>query len=225
MQEKQEMWVWSLSWEDPLEKEVATFSSILAWEISWTEEPGRLQSIGSWRIGHDWSDLAQKGGRSRPDPAFRSCVCVCRAMLEGDRAPFSLSLHLPSTPEHVELRLSPVILESSYSQKMLPCFCVPSPPHFEFWKWLTLKEYSYRIFQDKTHFHTSSLTQIRFSPAFIVMAPCLPAPIKPQVSLFSYDTFLTSEHSSFCNSLIYGPVHFVFHTLLLFPFYSLYWIL
>ena len=42
-----------LGQEDPLEKEIATHSSILAWEIPWTEEPGRLQSIGSQRVGHD----------------------------------------------------------------------------------------------------------------------------------------------------------------------------
>ena len=43
----QETRVRSLGWEDPLEKEMATHSSILAWKISWTEEPGRLQSLGS----------------------------------------------------------------------------------------------------------------------------------------------------------------------------------
>ena len=43
----QETWVLSLSLEDPLKKEMATHSSILAWEISWTEKPGRLQSMGS----------------------------------------------------------------------------------------------------------------------------------------------------------------------------------
>ena len=42
----QEAWVQSLGWEDPLEKEMATHSSILVWEIPWTEEPGRLQSMG-----------------------------------------------------------------------------------------------------------------------------------------------------------------------------------
>ena len=49
-----EVWVWSLGWEDPLEKEMATHSSILAWKIPLTEEPGRLQSMGSQRVGHDW---------------------------------------------------------------------------------------------------------------------------------------------------------------------------
>ena len=43
----------SLSWEDLLEKEMATHSSILAWKIPWTEEPGRLQFMGSQRVGHD----------------------------------------------------------------------------------------------------------------------------------------------------------------------------
>ena len=48
----QETWVQFLDWEDPLEEEMATHSSILAWEISQTEEPGRLQSMGSQRVKH-----------------------------------------------------------------------------------------------------------------------------------------------------------------------------
>ena len=50
----QETQVWSLGQEDPLEEETATHSSILAWKIPWTEEPGRLQFMGSQRIGHNW---------------------------------------------------------------------------------------------------------------------------------------------------------------------------
>ena len=49
----QETQVRALSWEDPLEKKMATHSSSLAWEIPWTEEPGRLQSIGLQRVEHD----------------------------------------------------------------------------------------------------------------------------------------------------------------------------
>ena len=49
--------VQSLGQEDPLEKEMATHSSILAWKIPWTEEPGRLQSVGSLRVRHDWVTL------------------------------------------------------------------------------------------------------------------------------------------------------------------------
>ena len=50
-----ETWVWSLGEEDPLEKEMAIHSSTIAWKIPWTEEPGRLQSTGSQRVGHDWA--------------------------------------------------------------------------------------------------------------------------------------------------------------------------
>ena len=49
----QETQVRSLGQEDPLEEGMATHSSALAWKISWTEEPGRLQSMGSLRVGHD----------------------------------------------------------------------------------------------------------------------------------------------------------------------------
>ena len=57
MQETWKTWVWSLGWEDPLEEEIATHSSILAWRIPSTEEPGVLQSAGH-RVRHNWSDLA-----------------------------------------------------------------------------------------------------------------------------------------------------------------------
>ena len=47
--------IWSLGQEDPLEEEMAAHSSNLVWEIPWTEEPGRLQSVGLQRVGHDWA--------------------------------------------------------------------------------------------------------------------------------------------------------------------------
>ena len=52
VQETPETWVRSLGREDPLEKEMTTHSSVLAWGIPWTEEPGRIQLIGSQRAGH-----------------------------------------------------------------------------------------------------------------------------------------------------------------------------
>ena len=60
------MWetrVQSLGWEDPLEKEMAIHSKIIAWEIQWTEEPGRLQSMGSQRVGHHLTTEQQKNNR------------------------------------------------------------------------------------------------------------------------------------------------------------------
>ena len=53
IEETQEMQVQSLGWQEPLEKEMATHCSILAWEIPWPEEPGGLQSMGLQRVGHD----------------------------------------------------------------------------------------------------------------------------------------------------------------------------
>ena len=61
--DKQETWVPSPGQEDPLEKEIATHCSILAWEIPWTEEPGELQSTGSQRVGQDSMTKLQSRGR------------------------------------------------------------------------------------------------------------------------------------------------------------------
>ena len=54
MQETQETWVQYMSREDPLKEEMTTHSSILAWGIPWSEEPGRLQSMGSQRVRYEW---------------------------------------------------------------------------------------------------------------------------------------------------------------------------
>ena len=54
MQKIQERWVRSLGWDDAQEKEMATHSSILAWNIPWTEEPDGLQVMGLWRVKYDW---------------------------------------------------------------------------------------------------------------------------------------------------------------------------
>ena len=79
----QETWVLSLGWEEPLEEDMATHSSILAWRIPWTEEPGGLQSMASERVGHDWV--------TKPSTAHISlyidvCVCVCVRKREREQA-------------------------------------------------------------------------------------------------------------------------------------------
>ena len=56
----QEMWVWSLGWEDPLEKEMATHSSILAWKMPWTEEPDGYNQWGHKRVGHNLATKQQQ---------------------------------------------------------------------------------------------------------------------------------------------------------------------
>ena len=62
--------VLSLGPEDPLEEEMAIHSSILAWRIPWTEEPGGFQSIGSHRVGHDFSDLAAAAAANKTPISF-----------------------------------------------------------------------------------------------------------------------------------------------------------
>ena len=56
----QETQVRSLGQEDPLQEEMATYSSIVAWKIPWTEEPSRLQSMGSQRVGHDMTEHSRE---------------------------------------------------------------------------------------------------------------------------------------------------------------------
>ena len=68
----QETWVQSLAWEDLLEKGMAAHSSILAWRIPWTEEPGGLQSMGSQRVGHS---LVTKP--PPPPPLYDCWITVC----------------------------------------------------------------------------------------------------------------------------------------------------
>ena len=101
------MWVWSLGWEDPLEKEMTTHSRILAWKIPWTEEPGRLQSKGLQRqtqlsnwaqgqslvtaesesIGHPViADSARPNGRSPPGS---SVLEILQEFLEWVVIPFT----------------------------------------------------------------------------------------------------------------------------------------
>ena len=80
-----ETWVRSLGQEDPLEKEMATHSSNLAWKIPWKEECGRLQSMGSQRVGHNWA-------------TFTSCVLSpwCHPTISSSVTPLSLPSIFPS---------------------------------------------------------------------------------------------------------------------------------
>ena len=83
---RQETWVWSLGEEDPLEESMATLSSIFSWRTPWTEEPGRLQFIGSQRVGYNWIDLARTytHSHSHSHSLYRDCWGSCRQ--DGGRA-------------------------------------------------------------------------------------------------------------------------------------------
>ena len=70
----QEIWIQSLGWEDPLEKGMATHSSILAWEIPWAEEPGGLQSMESQKSWHDLATKQPQCQMPRAGPVTESVV-------------------------------------------------------------------------------------------------------------------------------------------------------
>ena len=78
-----ETWVRSLGWEDHLEKEMAIHSSTIAWKIPWTEKPGRLQSMGSQRVRHDWATELNWGGSC--------CIKGCTSMLSHFLQPMDCS--------------------------------------------------------------------------------------------------------------------------------------
>ena len=89
--------IWCLGREDPLKVEMATHSSILAWRILWTEEPGGLQSMGSQKVGHDWATFI--GGCSRK---IKDLAIVSQPAGGCDRSEHALSVFLTSNP-HLHL--------------------------------------------------------------------------------------------------------------------------
>ena len=90
-----EMQIWSLVWEAPLEEGMATHSSILAWRIPSTEKPGRLQSIGSHRVGHNWNDLARTSFALKWVSCRQHIVGSCRRCLKKLKIELSYDSEIP----------------------------------------------------------------------------------------------------------------------------------
>ena len=87
--------VWSLGWEDPLEKEMATHSSNLAWRTPWTEEPGGLQSMRSQRVRHDWVTNTQLF-------FIQLCQSLSIYLLKGISLSFKQA-HIPPYPRYLSI--------------------------------------------------------------------------------------------------------------------------
>ena len=85
-----EIWLWSQGREDPLEKEMANHSSILAWRIPWTQESGRIQSMGSQRVGHDWANI----DRIKPNKEMGTCLWGISEQLRDSSGRHSLKLFI-----------------------------------------------------------------------------------------------------------------------------------
>ena len=121
MLETQEMRVRSLVWEDPLEEGIATHSSILARTIPWTEESVGLESIGSQRVRHDWSDWAHTGGISGKEPS-----CRCRRHIRdvgfitglADSLEKGMAVHTSTLAWRISWREDPAGLQSIELQRI-----------------------------------------------------------------------------------------------------------
>ena len=106
----QETRVQSLVWEDPMEKGMATHSSVLAWRIPGMGEPAGLPSMGSHRVGHDWSDLAAAAAASLKWTLSQTTVCVCVCVLVSQLCltlcdPVYCSLPGSSVPQILQARM------------------------------------------------------------------------------------------------------------------------
>ena len=95
----QETRVRSLGWEDPLEEGKATHCSTFAWKIPWTEEPGGLQSTGSHRVGHDWSEVSSSISMTR-------CFIFQLILAESAEEPKSLLMKVKEESEKGGLKLN-----------------------------------------------------------------------------------------------------------------------
>ena len=94
VQKTQETQVWSLGWEDPLEEEMATHSGILAWKISWTEDPGGLQPTGSQRVRQDWAAHTHTHTHTHTH-VIDILLAICHSQLLCQLACFSLRISVP----------------------------------------------------------------------------------------------------------------------------------
>ena len=94
--------VWSLGWEDPLEKGMATHSNILAWGIPWTEEPGGPQSMGLKRVGHNWATFTCTPSSSHRRRPLSRGILWCLSFQTLETSGGTLSLRAGSLPGNLE---------------------------------------------------------------------------------------------------------------------------
>ena len=121
VEETQEMLVWSLGQEDPLEKEMASHISILAWKTPWTEEPGGLQSTGLQRVRHDWVTK-------------HNTYIKCLEMTNLDSVLKSRDITLPTKVQIVKALVFPVFMYRCESRTIKKAECQRTDA-FKLWCW------------------------------------------------------------------------------------------
>ena len=135
----------SLGWENPLEEGMATHSSILAWRIPWTEEPGELQSMGSQRVGLDWASKYS----TQHIPICRSYACTPHQSYSS--ALYSSAKHSGEDPAILWDSLGSFPLSCRLNSESFPCLVISKPslrmkasagfcldPLLEPWPWIPL---------------------------------------------------------------------------------------
>ena len=171
-----ETWVRSLGQEDPLEKEMAPHSSILAWEIPWTEEPGRLQSMGSQRVRQDWMTFTFTFFPSqRPMESMQLSHNTMIIASEGTGVYISNSLHIAMEPwpswNCTTMFFKKKKLKSHEEQQArhVAHVCPPPPTHRHRWHvlcgqlWLaTIVQWHSAGEPPPPHTHTKHMMTIKF---------------------------------------------------------------
>ena len=148
-----ETWVLSLGWEDPLEKEMATHSSVLAWRIPGTGEPGGLPSMRPHRVGQYWSDLAAAAAADsilkRRDGDY--CHEIKRHLLLGRKVMTNIDsifksrdITLPTKAHLVKAMVFPVVTYgcASWTMKKAECRRIDA---YELWCWRRLLRVPWRL--------------------------------------------------------------------------------
>ena len=206
----QETHVQSLSWKDPLEKEMATHSSILAWAIPWTEEPGRLQSIGSQRVIHDLErhgKVTNKGASLVPS---LYCLQLMTKLPGACRKPtitcssanfLSIPMDTNCSPRH------PVNFSATSSQTIVSPICSKSQPwgreypSYSF-SLLTRPSLTHQIRSDQ------SLSRVRlFATPWIAarQASLSITNSRSSLRLMSIESVMPSSHLILCCPLLFLP--------------------
>ena len=139
----QQKLIWSLGQEDPLEKEMATHSSILAWEIPWTEESDRLQFMGSQRIGHNSATKQQQSNHTVKILGLTHCKS---SFPQGHAYWVSCSL-FPKQVPHLNLLFASLIkIKTSYSARVLVN-----------WRANVIKNINANVGAEVTHIYTNCI--------------------------------------------------------------------